>query len=191
MPNMKGGKKYKAGKHTDEKSVLHEIDTEHGQSIGRVLRHLGDRNVLLYCNDTKERIGHIRGGLTKKKAKIDVGDIVLYSNRGDGIGSSNSDNRADILEKFNHDTHRELKNTEGVNPRLFLQLERVDTVADKVQDDGVDFEEESDEELSEEEAEQRRKKKQEESLKRADARNTKYNNVENDNVDANIDLDNL
>jgi len=190
MPNMKGGKKYKAGKHTDEKSVLHEINAEQGQSVGRVIRLFGNRNVLLYCNDTKERIGHIRGGLTKKKAKIEVGDIVLYSNRGEGLGSNNSDNRADILEKFNHDTHRELKSVGGVNPRLFLQLERVDSMVGEVQDDGVDFENESDEELPEEEAEERKKKKQEETLKRAEARNTKYNSVEND-VDANIDLDNL
>ena len=188
---MKGGKKYKSVKHINEKSVLHEIDTEHGQSVGRVIRLLGNKNVLLYCNDTRERIGHIRGGLSKKKAMIEIGDIVLYSNRGDTIGSKTSDNKADILEKFSHETHRELRSMEGINPRIFLQLERADTITNNIQDDGVDFENDSDDTGSEEDVEVRNAKKKEEELKRSEARNTKYSNVESGNVNTDIDLDNL
>ena len=184
---MKGGKKYKSGSHATDTPEVYEINAEQGQSIGRVIRHLGDRNVLLYCNDNKERIGHIRGGLSKKKANIDKGDIVLYSNRGEGMGSANSDNRADILEKYSRDVHRELKNKEGVNPRLFLQLERVDTVSGIPQDDGVDFDAGSDEEASEDIAQGRATKKQAEDAKRNSARDTKYNNVESNDVN----IDNL
>jgi len=182
---MKGGKKYKAGKHADEKSELYEINTDQGQSIGRVLKHLGDRNVLLYCNDNIERIAHIRGGLSKKKATIDKGDIVLYSNRGDGLGSEKTDNRADIIAKFNHDTHRELKKQEGINPKLFLQIERIDGQNQVVEDDGVDFEADSDDDLSEDEKEARKLKKKEEDQLRNAARDTKTR-VENDD-DLNID----
>ena len=42
----------------------------------RVLKHLGDRNIHVYCNDGKERIAHIRGGLSKKKATIGARDKI-------------------------------------------------------------------------------------------------------------------
>jgi translation initiation factor 1A len=183
MPNMKGGKKYKSGKHADEKSELHEIHTDQGQSIGRVLKHLGDRNVLLYCNDNIERIAHIRGGLSKKKATIDKGDIVLYSNRGDGLGSDKTNLRADIIAKFNHDTHRELKKQEGVNPKLFLQIERIDGQNQVVEDDGVDFEADSDDYLSEDEKEARKLKRKEEDQLRSAARDTKTKVGNDDDLD--------
>jgi len=187
MPNMKGGKKYKSGSHATEEAELYEINEQEGQSIGRVLKHLGDRNVLLYCNDDKERIAHIRGGLSKKKATIDKGDIVLYSNRGDGIGSKNSDNRADILQKYSREVHRELKKKPGVNSRLFLQLERIDSSSGIPDDDGVDFEANSDEEDSEEKNQERATKKQEEDIKRNMARDSKYT-IESDK---DVDIDKL
>ena len=187
MPNMKGGKKYKSGSHATEEAELYEINEHEVQSIGRVLKHLGDRNVLLYCNDNKERIAHIRGGLSKKKANIDKGDIVLYSNRGDGIGSKNSDNRADILQKYSREIHRELKKKPGVNPRLFLQLERVDSASGIPEDDGVDFEANSEDEDSEEQNQERAAKKQQEDVKRNTARDSKYN-VESDK---DVDIDKL
>lgn len=187
MPNLKGGKKYRSGKHTDTKSELHEICE--GQSIGRVLKHLGDRNVMLYCNDSKERIAHIRGGLSKKKAVIEVGDIVLYSNRGDELGAS-SNVRADILAKYNHDTHHDLKRVKGVNQRLFLQLERADTATlnktGGVPDEGFEFDAESDseeeEEGNEEDLAKKKASKIAEEQKRNEARDTKYTNVEDDDI---------
>ena len=105
MPkNLKGGKAYRSGNRAEVKPILHEIVWAEGQAPGRVLKHLGDRNVMLYCNDNKERIAHIRGGLSKKKATIEVGDIVLYSNRGEGLGSVGTDKeRGDILEKYKVD----------------------------------------------------------------------------------------
>jgi translation initiation factor 1A len=184
---MKGGKKYKAGKHSEDKPEMHEINVDQGQSIARVLKHLGDRNVLVYCNDGKERIAHIRGGLSKKKAIIEVGDIVLYSNRGDGLGSEGSDkNRGDILAKYSQDLYRDLKKMEGVNPKLFLQLERVENRSAIVQqqDDGFEFDANSDEEEDDGPEEKERKAiKQAEEQKRSGARDTKYLVEEDVNVD--------
>ena len=187
---MKGGKGYRSGKHADVKSILHEISWEEGQSIGRVIKHLGDRNVMLYCNDNKERIARIRGGLSKKKATIDVGDIVLYSNRGDGIGSTGSDkNRGDILEKFNHDVIHDLKKVPLVNQRLFVQIEnRIDPMASLQPDEAFEFDanSESGSESGSEsvDSEERTAAKVAEEKKRSEARNTKYEQVGDDvNID--------
>ena len=187
MPNIKGGKAYRSGKSADDKSELHDICWDQGQSIGRVLKHLGDRNVILYCNDDKERIAHIRGGLSKKKAKIDIGDIVLYSNRGEGIGSTGATReRGDILEKFNHDVHHGLKKIAFVNSKLFLQLERRGELnTDFKPDEAFEFDAGSDAESDESDSEERALKKSIEDKKRSDARNTKYEQVGGDDI--NID----
>lgn len=186
MPNTKGGKGYRSGKNEDSKSVLHDICYDQGQSIGRVLKHLGDRNVIIYCNDDKERIAHIRGGLTKKKAKIEIGDIVLYSNRGDGIGSNGRDKeRGDILEKYNQDILRDLKKIPFVNPKLFLQLEkRSETNSNIGPDELFEFDASSEDDNDSVDSEERNTIKKVEDKKRSDNRNTKYELVDNDiNID--------
>jgi initiation factor 1A len=103
MPNLTGGKKYKSGKHdANVKAEFHEIDAEQGQMVGRILKGLGDRNMLVYCNDGKERIAHIRGGLRKKVARLEIGDIVLISLRGEGMNATQGKilDKADILAKY-------------------------------------------------------------------------------------------
>jgi hypothetical protein len=61
MPkNLKGGQAYRSGNRAEIKPILHEIVWADGQAPGRVLKHLGDRNVMLYCNDNIERIARIR-----------------------------------------------------------------------------------------------------------------------------------
>lgn len=128
MPNFTGGKKYKSSKHGENTAEFHEIAD--GQIVGRVIKNLGNRNLMIYCNDNKERMGHIRGGLRKKEARIEVGDIVLMSMRGDGMrvmgDDADANNRCDILAKYEREVHRILKKTEGVNPKLFTELERMD-----------------------------------------------------------------
>jgi translation initiation factor 1A len=129
MPNFKGGKKYKASKHGEGSVELHEI--EEGQTVGRVVRVLGNRNMLVYCNDNKERLAHIRGGLRKKDACIEQGDIVLVSLRGDGMRLADDSNgatkdKSDILAKYERETHSQLKKLSGINKKLFLQLEKMD-----------------------------------------------------------------
>jgi hypothetical protein len=120
---------------------------------------------------------------------IEVGDIVLYSNRGDSIGSDSSKERGDILAKYNQDIHRDLKRMPGINPKLFLQMERIDKhsiLKEERIDEGFEFDAQSD--ASDSDAEEREKRevaKKEEEQKRSDARDSKYTIVENDDI--NID----
>lgn len=162
MPNFTGGKKYKSSKHTEGNAEFHEIGE--GQIVGRVIKNLGNRNMMIYCNDNKERMGHIRGGLRKKEARIDVGDIVLMSMRGDGMRvmgeEADANNRCDILAKYEREVHRILRKTDGINLKLFSELERMDergratACKDGEEDIGFVFEApDSDEEQGEDEAE--------------------------------------
>ena len=184
MPNMKGGKGYRSGKHAEVKSEFHEVNQDEGQSIARVIKHLGDRNVTLFCNDGQQIIAHIRGGLKKKIAKIEVGDIVLYSNRTDGLKSASGKDRGDVLAKYEMDTHRELKKLDWVNPKLFVSLENPQNKT-AGPDDAFEFDDaESDGNESQEAATRQATKKAEEQA-RSNARDTKYASVEGDvNIDA-------
>jgi len=190
MPNLKGGKKYKSGKHSDQKPVCHEIDE--GQMAARVLKHLGDRNVHIYCNDGKERIAHIRGGLSKKKAMIEVGDIVLISLRSTELKTENkSQDRGDVLAKYAREVWNQLKKVEGINANLFLQVEAMDRT--KIKDtleEAFEFEADEDE-LSSEESEDDAKVARDvahqlEEKKRALARDNKQQ-VGTEDDDFNID----
>lgn len=193
MPNFKGGKKYKSGKGDETKADLHEINTSDRQMAGRVIKNLGDRNMLIYCNDGRERICHIRGGLRKKVAKIEVGDIVLISIRSMEEGSTMKD-RGDILAKFEREVHGQLKKEIGINETLFLSVETMDSrqraIGVKPEDDcGFDFDQESEDEgagVDEATANTaREKRKDEEERKRASARNAKQemSNTDDINID--------
>ena len=70
-PNLRGGKKYKSSKHQDLEVKLVERDSD--QMYGRVIRLLGQRNVMVYCNDNKQRICHICGAM-KQRVWINPGD---------------------------------------------------------------------------------------------------------------------
>ncbi len=198
MPNLKGGKKYKSGKKNAEVKIeLHEINEADGQMVGRVIKKLGDRNVILYCNDNQERLAHMRGVLKKKKIWIDIGDIVLFSTR-DEL-TKNDQERGDILAKYDRDIYTQLKRMPGVNPILFQAIENWDTrTRDQAkrgikvveEDCGVDFEDDSEEENDEMKLEgdgiTQEKKKQVEETKRATARETKRAVI---NEDDSIDID--
>lgn len=191
MPNFKGGKKYKSSKHDNSSAECHDVDESQGQMIGRIIRVLGNRNMLLYCNDKVERIAHIRGGLRKKHAKLELGDIVLFSTRGDGMriaghSSSDSKERGDILAKYEREVYSQLKKMKNINPRLFTSVETEDFKT-RGQGTGDDFgftfeqeeEEDDDDEDSEEEgddeerARARNARKMEADKKRSAARSTK------------------
>jgi translation initiation factor 1A len=180
MPNLKGGKKYKAGKHSDEKPELHEIGE--GQMVGRIIKNLGDRNLMIYCNDGKERICHIRGSMTKKKCKLEIGDIILFSFR--------DETRGDILAKYNREVYSQLKKEPGIEAKLFLTIESFD--ADKrasgnfTEDSfGFSFENESDSEQEEEkeEEEERRLRKTNDEKKRQEERHIKGTVMSGDDID--------
>lgn len=142
MPNIQGGKKYKSTKHHHSDSVeMHEINEADGQMLGRVLRALGNRRMLLHCNDGTERICKIRNAIVKK-VRITVGDVVLISIRED------TDSKGDILAKYDTSLFSKLKKIPGVNQNLFLTLEEAKTK----EDEGFQFEsgagDESEEESS-------------------------------------------
>lgn len=159
MPNFTGGKKYKSSKHGEGGAEFHEIGE--GQTVARVIKNLGNRNLMVYCNDNEERMAHIRGGLRKKEARIEVGDLVLISLRGDGMrvlgDDADAKNRGDILAKYEREVHSILKKTAGVNRKLFTPLERMDersraAAYNENEDDiGFTFEEKSDDEEEEQE----------------------------------------
>ncbi len=177
MPNLKGGKKYKSGKGMETKAEMHEINEADGQMVGRVIKGLGDRNMLLYCNDGKERIAHIRGGLRKKVAKIEIGDIVLFSLRSLEEGSAMRD-RGDILAKYEREVHGQLKKYPGINLSLFVNTERGASGAAHVDEDGFEFDYGSGEEEKEGmntvvDGAAQAKRKEEEERKRAVARDAK------------------
>jgi translation initiation factor 1A len=116
MPNAKGGKNYKKGKHHDASPIM--LERVEGQMPARITRLLGNRNMLVYCNDNKMRICHICGKM-KGRVFVGVGDVVLISLRDFGEGS----NRGDIIGKYAAEQYSSLKKEDGVNPNIFLKLE--------------------------------------------------------------------
>ncbi len=181
---MKGGKKYKSGKQVETKIEFHEVDWAEGQTVGRVLKALGDRNLLVFCNDTKERICHIRGAI-HKRVRITVGDVVLLSIRAEGMNITHSTqkDKGDILVKYEREHHKQLKSIPGVNPALFTHIEvlnsrqRAEGISADSYDDGIEFDygsDNSDEEGdASEDGKKREEKKQVEEAKRAAARSSK------------------
>lgn len=134
MPNMQGGKGYKSSKNNQEsKAVLHEIAED--QQVARVIKVLGNKRMLVFCNDNTQRICRLRGALGKK-TWISVGDIVLISTRDDlAAGSTGSlalkkvdisTERGDILAKYDPSVLSKLKKEYDINPKLFLTLETIE-----------------------------------------------------------------
>lgn len=86
-PNLRGGKAYRKGKKapvvTEEEKAGKFSAKDDGQEYGRVLKMLGERRVLCFCNDGVDRVCKIRGKICKGRHRewIEVGDIVLLSFR--------------------------------------------------------------------------------------------------------------
>lgn len=141
-PNKKGGKNYKKGKHVDDEPILYECLP--GQMYGRILKLVGGCNAIVYCNDNRERICHIRGNM-RKKVWLSTGDIVLISLREldrSGNTSSASVERGDICAKYDQRVIHKLREKDhSINERLFTMIEKTDNVGKKngVPDGGDDF----------------------------------------------------
>ncbi len=128
MPNLTGGKNYKKSKHAGsvEKPFFEKQEDQH---YGRILRNLGGRNMLVYCNDNKTRLCHICGAM-KKHNWLNVGDLVLLSLR-DFEKKPTSETKdkyekGDIIHKYDTDHLGKLKKLPDINPKLFMQLETMD-----------------------------------------------------------------
>ena len=119
MPNLTGGKRYKSKKNASEGPAFVERMTD--QLYARVLKTLGDRNILVYSNDNKIRLCHIRGSI-RKDMWIGVGDIVLISIR--DLKETETYERGDIIYKYSTEHYSKLKNDEYMNDKLFLMLEK-------------------------------------------------------------------
>jgi initiation factor 1A len=131
-PNKKGGKNYKKGKHVDDDPVLYERLPD--QMFGRVIKLLGGCNALVYCNDNRERLCHIRGNM-RKKVWIAVGDIVLISLRElDRTGNTSIDSiqRGDICAKYDQRVIYKLREKDHtINDKLFTIIEKLEDVGKK------------------------------------------------------------
>jgi translation initiation factor 1A len=121
MPNKVGGKNYKKSKHQDDPIVYERLP---GQMYGRVLKLLGGCNAMVFCNDNKERLCHIRGNM-RRKVWIEVGDIVLISLRDhSGTDHVESIDRGDICAKYDQRVIYRLQHKDKtINPKLFQSIE--------------------------------------------------------------------
>lgn len=128
MPNQQGGKNYKKSKHaTPQKATLFLPEAD--QIFGRVIRNLGQRRMLVFSNDNKIRMCHIRGSMRRGSSWITIGDIVLITRRDFEKLPENSGEyeNADIISRYEKDLQSDLKKLPGINPKLFMQIETVDS----------------------------------------------------------------
>jgi translation initiation factor 1A len=129
MPNQTGGKNYKKSKHASSSTKSVFIERQPDQMYARIVKNLGDRNMLVYCNDNKTRLCHIRGSM-RKRIWINVGDLVLISLR--SFEKTPDDDhtkqyeKGDIVAKYDEDQFGKLKKMPDINRKLFMQLETMD-----------------------------------------------------------------
>jgi initiation factor 1A len=128
MPNQVGGKNYKKSKHGGAPKKVIMIDRQPDQMYGRILRNLGGDRMIVFCNDGKQRVCHIRGGM-RKRVWMKAGDLVLISPRDfekkPEVGSSDLE-KGDIIAKYDEDLIPTLKKCEDFNPILLKALESAD-----------------------------------------------------------------
>lgn len=119
MPNIKGGKAYKKTKHNINDSATF-IELEKDQMYGRMIKSLGALNIMIYCNDNRERICHIRGSM-RKKVWINTGDLVIISLR-EFTPENKGNERGDIVAKVDPKFYSRLRKDSNINERLFVQI---------------------------------------------------------------------
>lgn len=148
MPNIRGGKAYKKSKGKsksgDDLQNVVFIDKEPDQLVGRLVKLLGSLNASVFCEDNIQRICKIRTAI-KKRVRFEAGDIILVSLRDcelsvtelkDGVRAD----RGDIIAKYHPQQFPQLR-ADGVNPRLFVDIDTVHRVATMIAEgnkDGAD-----------------------------------------------------
>lgn len=109
----------------------------------------------------------------RKRVWVNVGDLVIISLRDLGvtpekakqIGTETKEMRGDILHKFDQSLAGKIKKLDGINPKLFMQLEGIDgrvlgelgkkfNEEEKDDTDGIIFDEEAPEAKEEDEDEE-------------------------------------
>ena len=152
MPNVKGGKNYKKSKNSSGQTEPEFIERAEDQLYARVIKLLGNCNILVFCNDNKRRICHIRGGL-RKKVWLNVGDLVLISLREFLKDDDDKYGRGDIIDKFDPSHFSKLKRDPLFNQVLLNPVEKLsedsdvwdkigykEMLNDNKMDDGFEFE---------------------------------------------------
>jgi len=155
--NLRGGKAYKKGKKNPEKKNVKFEPKGEGQDYARITKLLGNRRLLCFCNDGKERIGKIRGALCKgpKKEIIRIGDVVLISYR-EFLEADDSEDEAeaevsglklcDIISKYDRADHRLIKTEKGIHRDLLTETGELDGLFDEGEGEGGGEDEDEDEE---------------------------------------------
>ena len=147
--NLRGGKGFKKGKKTPaSETELPFFSRTEGQDFARVIRLLGDRRVVCFCNDGETRVCKIRGALCRgpNKQRIMCEDIVLISLRDfeedttavthHGAGAKNGETLTtqdvaitasgrkeigDIIHKYARSHYRRIRNEYSIHPKLFVE----------------------------------------------------------------------
>lgn len=125
MVNMKGGKGYKRGRHTETDLKGFEVKYDEGQMLGRVLKSLGNKRFRVYCNDNQERICKLAGSM-RKSQWVDEGSLVLIGMRGMGTGYStdlHEKDVGDILMVIPNSMASKLKKDPKANPAIFSNVD--------------------------------------------------------------------
>ncbi len=153
-PNKKGGKNYKKGKHVSEDPVVFERQED--QMYGRILKLLGGCNAIVYCNDGRERLCHIRGSM-RKKVWLATGDIVLISLRDfDNNALPNTMQKGDICAKYDPKVIYKLREKDStINEKLFVSVDKSGNVPDD-DNDGYVFDDNGNEDEEEEDEKSKR-----------------------------------
>lgn len=141
MPNVKGGKGYKRGKHSTTEEKMIEWSEADGQMIGRVIGVLGSRRFNVYCNDNKTRICRLCGSMNKSDW-INKGAIVLIAQRSLSTSTTGNNGKeiGDVTHVFDTFFYKDLKAMPNTNPVLFTQVEEknIEDVIKRVKEDNVD-----------------------------------------------------
>ena len=193
MPNAKGGKGYKKGKHDGDEAQLLECNESENQMYGRAMKSLGNRRFRIFCNDNKERICKVCGSM-RKSQWVEQGSLVLISIRDLSMTTVEKEKEIDIGDIIGLIDPRvigKMKKLPGINPLLFTNVETKDANAlkksVKAQEEGVS-EDEDDifSRGSDDEEEERRERKKAKEQEISAARVTKY-----EESDSDIDIDKI
>jgi translation initiation factor 1A len=129
MVNFKGGKNYKKAKGGGDDGPAF-VERQDDQIYGRVIKNLGNCNMIVYCNDNKRRFCHIRGAI-RKRMWMNAGDIVLVSVRDFEKVDAGEMERGDIITKYDGKHYGKLKKLPDFNQRLLCELEKVNFDSDQ------------------------------------------------------------
>jgi translation initiation factor 1A len=127
MPINTGGKRFKRAKSTATDAASQMIECGPDQMFARVIRMLGNCNVLAFCNDGKQRICHIRGKM-RNRTRLNVGDLILISVRDFEKTQEEKPGhleKGDVVAKYEQAIISQVKKVykDIINPLLFATIE--------------------------------------------------------------------